>query len=688
VQISAVSSRSANAVKIAFFTIVAIFTCFKALLVAARGSAAPSLGSPNFKSADFNNLVVPIAHIAREYTALNPQGSPTVLDTFLNTVWQAGNGNSHIDTQLIQQGGQELHEFLAGSEYVQGFSSAQQPTALDFIAKTLKFVQVSPQLTPQQKQNPDILRRWVSMARAYAQNRLSNGGGNSPSLPTYGINVSGYFLDTLWNTSLDNTGGIQKSVAQLASLMGEVNIDDQIRFVETSTKVQKALNYAIQKLPAELAKLIIPFASVLVIFAVLFAAAQAVPGLNLLLDAGVALASLALTAITGASFIGDFFSAAVRIAQADVNDEGELHKAGDNLASAMINSVGLIPGVAGIPGAISKLSRVLKLFSVLKLVDGAGSAIALFKLLGNFGKNETLLSLLDRTAKHPYLSQVVSRIGQSPEVLDALIQVKGDARLLEEVLKLGPSAIEDLAVILSKGADASQVIRLRFNVPGMTLAELRKLLSLNGMTPNLLEQLLGKLNNSLSTFKSLLNQCPNPVLLESLLSQTGNDPQLLLKLLSKYRDPTLLESLLLKNGTTQKALQDLLNKRVIPGVDIPFRPVNPQYPPNQAVLGKAEALKDEVRAIRGIDCSEIAEDLLDAAQGQGQIIEVRPSGGLGKELTTYEYGRPMDYFYHQVYTDGRYVYDPRLSSYPVPKGDWEAMIRGLNPRGLIFNYVK
>lgn len=30
----------------------------------------------------------------------------------------------------------------------------------------------------------------------------------------------------------------------------------------------------------------------------------------------------------------------------------------------------------------------------------------------------------------------------------------------------------------------------------------------------------------------------------------------------------------------------------------------------------------------------------------------------------------------------RYVYDPRLSSSPVPKGDWEMHMRGMNPDGM------
>jgi hypothetical protein len=118
----------------------------------------------------------------------------------------------------------------------------------------------------------------------------------------------------------------------------------------------------------------------------------------------------------------------------------------------------------------------------------------------------------------------------------------------------------------------------------------------------------------------------------------------------------------------------------IPGVDIPFRKVNPKYPANPDVLDKVRVLQERIKNPRneGLDCSEIAQDLLNAAKGKGQIINVLPPKG--KDLTLYELGRKDDGFlYHQVYTDGRYVYDPRLSSEPVPKGDWEIMIRSLNP---------
>lgn len=57
-------------------------------------------------------------------------------------------------------------------------------------------------------------------------------------------------------------------------------------------------------------------------------------------------------------------------------------------------------------------------------------------------------------------------------------------------------------------------------------------------------------------------------------------------------------------------------------------------------------------------------------------------------MKLFEHGKVVDnsghgFVYHQVFTDGKYVYDPRLSSSAVPKGDWTQMIRGLNPGALI-----
>jgi len=133
-----------------------------------------------------------------------------------------------------------------------------------------------------------------------------------------------------------------------------------------------------------------------------------------------------------------------------------------------------------------------------------------------------------------------------------------------------------------------------------------------------------------------------------------------------------------RGGTTGKVTDGLIP----PGMERPFRPVNPEFPPNTAVVDamKSPQIKG-MTVCQGADCSEIASKLLSAAAGKGKVIEVRPKQP--GNLTLFENGaKEPGQFYHQVYTDGRYVYDPRLSSNPIPKGDWEQHIKGMNPEGV------
>lgn len=115
-------------------------------------------------------------------------------------------------------------------------------------------------------------------------------------------------------------------------------------------------------------------------------------------------------------------------------------------------------------------------------------------------------------------------------------------------------------------------------------------------------------------------------------------------------------------------------KRLTPGVDGTFRGTNPAHPPNAA----AQAAMDEMTIFAGMDCSEIAEDLLEAASGAGKIIHMTPQQG--HKLKLMEYGKVDEgYVYHEVYTDGKYVFDPRLNDTPVPHGDWMKLMKHLNP---------
>ncbi|MBP2851824.1 VENN motif pre-toxin domain-containing protein [Dickeya oryzae] len=120
----------------------------------------------------------------------------------------------------------------------------------------------------------------------------------------------------------------------------------------------------------------------------------------------------------------------------------------------------------------------------------------------------------------------------------------------------------------------------------------------------------------------------------------------------------------------------------IPGLEN-VRPENPGYPANQDVVNKMNDPKfiEWINNVHCTDCSDIAPKLLDTARGQGQIIEVRPKVLNG--LNVYENGNTeSNQSFHQVYTDGKYVYDPRLSLKPIPKGDWEKHIKSINPGGI------
>lgn len=106
-----------------------------------------------------------------------------------------------------------------------------------------------------------------------------------------------------------------------------------------------------------------------------------------------------------------------------------------------------------------------------------------------------------------------------------------------------------------------------------------------------------------------------------------------------------------------------------------FRPPNPDHPPHQAAV-------DAMRAAPvggNVDCSELAEYILKRSEGKGEVINFTSHSGEMFKVPQ-EGGRLVEEFkYHDVYTDGKYVYDPELGSNPVPLGDFKRAIRHLNP---------
>ncbi|MPY50287.1 putative T7SS-secreted protein [Streptomyces acidicola] len=106
-----------------------------------------------------------------------------------------------------------------------------------------------------------------------------------------------------------------------------------------------------------------------------------------------------------------------------------------------------------------------------------------------------------------------------------------------------------------------------------------------------------------------------------------------------------------------------------------FREANPNYPPDGVAT---EAMRSA--PIGGnIDCSEIAEYILRESGGQGKVINFTIKNDPAINIPE-DSGRAVtEYRYHDVYTDGRYVYDPAMRSDPIPYGDYERSIRLLNP---------
>ena len=80
----------------------------------------------------------------------------------------------------------------------------------------------------------------------------------------------------------------------------------------------------------------------------------------------------------------------------------------------------------------------------------------------------------------------------------------------------------------------------------------------------------------------------------------------------------------------------------------------------------------------GYDCAEIAEDFYNASGNQGNIYRIEGSNG---GINGYEYNSVLEFDYHEVYTDGINIYDPRYQNIPIPKADYFRALREINPDG-------
>ena len=80
----------------------------------------------------------------------------------------------------------------------------------------------------------------------------------------------------------------------------------------------------------------------------------------------------------------------------------------------------------------------------------------------------------------------------------------------------------------------------------------------------------------------------------------------------------------------------------------------------------------------GYDCSEIAQDFYNASGQNGKIYRIEGKNGY---INGYEYDYKVEYVYHEVYSDGTYIYDPRYANVPVLKDDYFRALREINPDG-------
>jgi filamentous hemagglutinin len=100
---------------------------------------------------------------------------------------------------------------------------------------------------------------------------------------------------------------------------------------------------------------------------------------------------------------------------------------------------------------------------------------------------------------------------------------------------------------------------------------------------------------------------------------------------------------------------------ILPDMTRPIRTPNPDFPPNQSIVDAMNGPAMQKMVANGdcVDCSDIAGYLYDVSGGKGQVLEVTPA--TRNNLNVYENGRLEEgQSYHQVYTDGQYVYDPQF----------------------------
>jgi len=93
-----------------------------------------------------------------------------------------------------------------------------------------------------------------------------------------------------------------------------------------------------------------------------------------------------------------------------------------------------------------------------------------------------------------------------------------------------------------------------------------------------------------------------------------------------------------------------------------------------------EAFIKRINNIECVDCDDLARDFYKATDGTGKILDLSVPNS---EIKVYELGKLENFVDHRVYTDGKYVFDPRFSKEPVPIDKYLNDLKALNPNLVI-----
>jgi filamentous hemagglutinin len=105
--------------------------------------------------------------------------------------------------------------------------------------------------------------------------------------------------------------------------------------------------------------------------------------------------------------------------------------------------------------------------------------------------------------------------------------------------------------------------------------------------------------------------------------------------------------------------------------------VNPNHLPDADALAAAGS-----RVCKSGYCDAFADHLFDASSASRKRI-LRVATADGADVLTHQGGGIGRFAFHDVFTDGKYVFDPLLHGSPIPLGDWKSYMKKLNPSASI-----